>query len=104
MATAVEMTEMFWVANSTKPERPELFAAAIHALFLARNPRHLQFEEFVLLYMAFDACFALATSMHPPNARVTHGPTTDYTLTSGYVGFLLPLMVEVQHLARHTRA
>lgn len=35
--------------------------------------------------------------------RVTHGPTTDYTLTSGYVGYLLPLMVEVQHLARHER-
>jgi len=37
------------------------------------------------------------------HARVTHGPTTDYTLTSGYVGFVLPLMVEVQHLARHAR-
>jgi hypothetical protein len=40
----------------------------------------------------------------PRHARVTHGPTTDYTLTSGYVGFVLPLMVEVQHLARHARA
>jgi hypothetical protein len=39
----------------------------------------------------------------PRHARITHGPTTDYTLTSGYVGFLLPLMVEVQHLARHPR-
>jgi len=34
------------------------------------------------------------------HSRTTHGPTTDYTLTSGYVGFLLPMMVEVQHLAR----
>ena len=40
----------------------------------------------------------------PRHARTTHGPTTDYTLTSGYVGFLLPLMVEVQHLHRHPRA
>ena len=38
------------------------------------------------------------------HARTTHGPTTDYTLTSGYVGFVLPLMVEVQHLDRHDRA
>lgn len=40
----------------------------------------------------------------PRHARTTHGPTTDYTLTSGYVGFVLPLMVEVQHLERHDRA
>ncbi len=31
-------------------------------------------------------------------SRTTHGPTHDYTLTSAYVGFLLPLMVELQHL------
>lgn len=40
----------------------------------------------------------------PRHARTTHGPTADYTLTSGYVGFLLPLMVEIQHLERHARA
>ena len=33
--------------------------------------------------------------------RITHGPTHDYTLTSAYLGFVLPLMVELQHLARH---
>jgi hypothetical protein len=32
-------------------------------------------------------------------ARTTHGPTHDFTLTSAYVGFVLPLMVEIQHLA-----
>ncbi len=32
--------------------------------------------------------------------RVTHGPTHDYTLTSAYIGFLLPLMIELQHVAR----
>ena len=32
-------------------------------------------------------------------ARTTHGPTSDYTLTSVYIGFVLPLMVELQHLA-----
>lgn len=38
-----------------------------------------------------------------PEARVTHGPVDDYTLTSAYIGFLLPLLVELQHLERHPR-
>jgi len=33
-------------------------------------------------------------------SRTTPGPTHDYTLTSAYIGFLLPLMVELQHLER----
>jgi hypothetical protein len=37
------------------------------------------------------------------HARTTPGPTHDYMLTSAYVGFLLPLMVEIQHLARQDR-
>ena len=35
------------------------------------------------------------------HARTTHGPTSDYTLTSAYIGFVLPLMIELQHLRRH---
>jgi len=34
------------------------------------------------------------------HSRTTHGPTHDYTLTSAYIGFLLPLMIELQHLER----
>lgn len=30
--------------------------------------------------------------------RVTRGPARDYTLTSAYIGFVLPLMIELQHL------
>ncbi len=37
------------------------------------------------------------------HARTTHGPTHDYTLTSAYIGFVLPLMVELQHLQRRER-
>jgi hypothetical protein len=37
------------------------------------------------------------------HARTTHGPTHDYTLTSAYIGFALPLMIELQHLERHER-
>ena len=36
---------------------------------------------------------------HRRARRTTHGPTHDYTLTSAYIGFVLPLMVELQHLA-----
>ena len=35
------------------------------------------------------------------HARTTQGPTADYTLTSAYIGFVLPLLVELQHLERH---
>jgi catechol 2,3-dioxygenase-like lactoylglutathione lyase family enzyme len=34
------------------------------------------------------------------HARTTHGATADYTLTSAYIGFVLPLMIELQHLER----
>ena len=36
-------------------------------------------------------------------SRTTAGSTHDYTLTSAYIGFLLPLMVELQHLERRER-
>jgi hypothetical protein len=36
--------------------------------------------------------------------RTTHGPEHDYTLTSAYIGFMLPLMIELQHLQRIDRA
>jgi hypothetical protein len=35
------------------------------------------------------------------HARTTHGPEHDYTLTNAYIGFVLPLMIELQHLERH---
>jgi catechol 2,3-dioxygenase-like lactoylglutathione lyase family enzyme len=38
------------------------------------------------------------------SARTTPGPTHDYTLTSAYIGFLLPLMVELQHIVGVERA
>jgi hypothetical protein len=29
---------------------------------------------------------------------VTHGPRSDFTLTNAYIGFLLPLMIELQYI------
>ena len=37
------------------------------------------------------------------HSRTTHGDAHDYTLTSAYIGFLLPLMIELQHLERIAR-
>ena len=34
-------------------------------------------------------------------ARESEGPRGRYVLTSAYIGYLLPMMVELQHLARH---
>ena len=69
---AVELAEATWAANKATPERTHLWSAAVHALFLGQNPQLLQFEEFMLLYTALDACFALAKATHPPAGRIPH--------------------------------
>jgi hypothetical protein len=33
---------------------------------------------------------------------VTHHSTGDHTLTNAYIGFLIPLMIELQHIARQS--
>lgn len=38
------------------------------------------------------------------HSGTTHGSTHDYTLTSAYIGFVLPLMIELQHLERVAHA
>lgn len=38
------------------------------------------------------------------HTRVTHGPERSYTLTSAYIAFVLPLMIELQHLTVSSRA
>src|SRR5580658_6291158 len=35
--------------------------------------------------------------------RTTSGPTHDFVLTSAYIGFLMPLLIELQHLERIER-
>ena len=35
---------------------------------------------------------------------VTHGPSSDYTLTNAYIGFLIPLMIELQHITVRSTA
>lgn len=38
------------------------------------------------------------------DTRTTHGTAQDYVLTNAYVGFVLPLMVELQHLVAVPRS
>jgi len=72
LAKSVELTEAFWNTNRSEPRRARLLAAAVHALFLGQNPRNLQFENFVFLYTALDACYALAASLRPPPKALKH--------------------------------
>ena len=66
LTRAVELAEDFWRRNRAKPCRAQRFAAAVHALFLGQKPQNLGFERFVYFYMAIDACYALAASLHQP--------------------------------------
>lgn len=70
---ALALAEGFWQANKAVPLRARRWVAALHALFLAQGPQALQFERFLYLYGALDACFALAKSFHPlPKGGVKH--------------------------------
>lgn len=77
-AAAIALAEKFWVDHRAVPERSRLIAAAVHALFLSQYPQHLQFERFLLLYTAFDACFALAKSLFRPQGRVFHSDRVEW--------------------------
>ena len=72
LTRAVELAENFWMTNRDNPRRAKCFEAAIHALFLSQYPQSLQFEKFVLLYMAVDACFKLTRALHKPPKRLNH--------------------------------
>lgn len=72
LTRAVELAENFWMTNRDKPRCAKRFAAAVHALFLSQNPQSLQFEQFVQLYMAIDACYALTVALHRPPEHPKH--------------------------------
>jgi hypothetical protein len=72
LTDALGLAETFWAAHCNAPKRAKLFAGAVHGLFLAQNPLSLQYEQFLHLYAALDACFALALSVHGGAARMPH--------------------------------
>ena len=72
LSKLLTVADDFWVVNRNDPMRAKRFAAAVHALFLGQYSRNLQFERFIYLYTALDACFALASSLHSPPKGLRH--------------------------------
>jgi hypothetical protein len=70
---AMGLAERFWQANKAEPSRAKRWGAAVHALFIGQGPQLLQYERFIYLYSALDACFALASDLlGPATSRITH--------------------------------
>ena len=56
---AIRLADTFWTTRGAEHRHAKRFAAAIHALFLGQNRDSLEFERFIYLYTAIDACYAL---------------------------------------------
>ena len=75
---AVVLAERFLAANRGEPRNALRFEAAVHALFLGQNPQSLQFERFIYLYTAMDACYKLGESLgfwtnrHSSGQHISH--------------------------------
>lgn len=70
IAPALELADRFWTDHKANRRQADRLCAAIHALFMAQNPKFLEFECFIYIYTALDACFATlhhATSGQKPN-------------------------------------
>lgn len=79
MERALDRAEAFWQSNKAYPARARRWVAAVHALFLSHNPLALQFERFINLYCAIDACFALAKDLQGvPPKHVPHALRVDW--------------------------
>lgn len=76
---AVELAERFWKTNLSEPCIAKRFGAAVHALFLGQNPQDLQFENFLYLYLALDACYKLSQELlGRPSGNVRHGKRVEW--------------------------
>jgi hypothetical protein len=75
---ALFLAESFWQKHHHNQRDVKLVMGIIHALFLSQYPPYLQFEEFTYLYIALDACYALAKSIcgAPPN--LSHGKRIEW--------------------------
>ena len=78
LAGAVELAEAFWLSNRGEPRNARRFGAAVHALFLGQYPQALQFEEFIYLYTAIDACYKLAESLRRPARKLSHAARIEW--------------------------
>ena len=69
---AIGLAERFWLAYRSEPQNAQRYQAAVHALFLGQYRQALQFERFIYLYAALDACFKIAESLRPPPRWLSH--------------------------------
>lgn len=70
---ALAYADAFWHFNKACPVSARRWIAAVHALFIAHYPQALQFERFIYLYSALDACFALAKDSYSvPKGGILH--------------------------------
>lgn len=75
---AIQLAEAYWLDNMHNRTQIARFEAAIHALFLAQSPRLLQFEGFMFLYTALDACYKMMKERLPGPYPRTHGERTKW--------------------------
>ena len=73
---ALELADLFWTENPPETRNAQRFEAAVNALFLGQYPQALQFERFIYLYTAIDACYRLTANLrnfkglHPHSQRI----------------------------------
>lgn len=80
LSHVIRLAETFWMRNIDIPRNAKRIVAAIHALFLGQNPQSFQFEEFIYLYTAIDACYALTKELQlPKGKRHAHGERIKWT-------------------------
>jgi hypothetical protein len=72
LGDAISLAESFWQKHHRNPRDVKRVIGIIHALFLSQYPPYLQFEEFTYLYIALDACYALAKSIFSAPPTISH--------------------------------
>ena len=72
LGDAISLAESFWQKHRSNQRDVKRIIGIINALFLSQYPSYLQFEEFIYLYTALDACYALAASVSPPPSKLNH--------------------------------
>ncbi|WP_314402021.1 hypothetical protein [Stenotrophomonas rhizophila] len=72
LADAIQMSLNYLESERGDPHALKRFAAAVHVLFLSQYPQNLPFEQFQYLYMALEACYALAVAKEEKKPSIPH--------------------------------
>lgn len=71
LINAIQLSEIFWEKYRDNKKMTARITAIIHALFMAQNPRLLEYEKILMLYTAVDACYACLQEIRNEKAK-TH--------------------------------